>query len=158
MKEWYVLQVLTGSECEVRRQLQGQGYHAIVPQSIELIRRGGRWHELPRVLIPGYVFVELCYSNEEHYKLKAVSCVIRLLPKERPTPLSGAEVTWLYRIGQQLLRPSRVDLSGSVPVILEGVLTEFQDALIRIDRHRRRAYLTLPVLGEQKEICLSIAP
>lgn len=157
--KWYVLHVLTGNELEALRQLQAQGIDALVPQDAAQIRRGGRWHVEPRVLFPGYVFVYMKYTIDKHYILKGVAGAIRLLPKEGPPqPLPEKEATWLLDLCGESLTPSRVDFGGEKPVVLDGPLKGLEEHIVNYDRRRRRVSLRIPVLGEGKDITLSILP
>lgn len=157
--KWYVLHVLTGSELEAGRQLREQGIDAMVIQETVLIRRGGRWHEETRILFPGYVFVYMKYTVSMHYIIKGIAGAIRLLPKDSPPqPLPEKEAAWLLSICGDTLTPSKVDFSGQSPVVVEGPLKDMEDYIIKFDRHRRRVSLRIPVLGEGKDIVLSIIP
>lgn len=159
-KQWYVLHVLTGAELEVRRQLEGLGYTASVPQEARQIRRDGQWREELYTLLPGYVFLQARYSPRIHHMLKGVSGAIQLLSKGNPHPLVTREVEWLTSIGYSgiLLRPSKVDFSGDRPKVLDGPLKDFEQYIIKIDRRRRRAHVRVPVLGAGKDMALSILP
>lgn len=155
---WYVLHVLTGGELEAHRQLKELGYFSIVLQETILIRRGGKWHDETRILFPGYVFVHMRYTPAAHHDLKRVTGAIRLLPKEKPYPLTAEESAWLISCAGELLKPSKVDFNGKTPRVVDGILKEWEPYIIKFDRHRRRAQLRVPVLGEGKDITLSILP
>lgn len=157
--KWYVLHVLTGCEVEAARQLKEQGVDTLVIQETLLIRRGGKWHEETRILFPGYVFVYMQYTASMHYIIKGITGAIRLLPKDKPMPLLPEESFWLISyVGEDTLKPSKVDFSGKTPHIIDGPLKELEDYIIKYDRHRRRVSLRIPVLGEGKDIALSILP
>jgi len=158
-KQWYVLHVLTGSELEAHRQLKAQDIDSLVVQETCMIRRGGRWHEETRILFPGYVFVYMKYTVDMHYVIKGVTGAIRLLPKDSPPqPLPVKEAVWLLDICGQVLTPSMVDFNGDKPVVVDGPLKLLEEHITKFDRHRRRAQLRIPVLGEGKDITLSILP
>lgn len=157
-REWYVLHVLTGCELEARRQLTARGIQCLAVQEIGIIRRGGRWQEEPRILFPGYVFVFMEYTADMHYAVKEIPGAIRLLPKERPMPLLPNESAWLIDICGDTLSPSKIDFSGDTPRVVDGPLKLLEEHITKIDRHRRRAQLRIPVLGEGKDITLSFLP
>jgi transcription antitermination factor NusG len=158
--DWYVLHVRTGSELDVQRQLEGLGYTVAVPREARQIRRGGQWHEELCILMPGYVFLQVRYSPEIYHMLKGVSGAIQLLPKGSPYPLSEREVEWLYSMisCRIRMRPSRVDFSGEKPVVLDGTLKKLEEYIVKFDRHRRRAHVRLPMLGEARDFTLSFRP
>lgn len=158
-KQWYVLHTLTGVELEVQRYLHKQGLDAVVLQEERMIRRGGQWHKETRILFPGYVFIFICYTPQMFHLLKATPGAIRLLPKDKPMPLPPEDCSWLlWCAGEDILPVSMVDFSGSVPVIVDGPLEVFRDYIIKYDRHRRRAMLRIPVLGDYRDIALSFLP
>ena len=61
-KKWYVLQVITGREAEVKNLLECQGYKVLVPLTTKLIRRKGCWHKSLDTVFTGYVFLKLNYN------------------------------------------------------------------------------------------------
>ena len=156
---WYVLHVFTGSELEVQRQLREHNLTAIVIQETYVFRRGGKWHNQLHALFPGYVFVYMDYTPETHYIIKRIPGAIRLLPKEKPQPLPPEESARLVSgYTDDILPLSKVDFSGDSLRIIDGPLKEWEDYIVKIDRHRRRAHLRMPVLGESKDITLFIEP
>lgn len=157
--QWYVLHVRPGTEREVQRRLQLGGIDAAVPQEEAVIRRGGRWQTELRVLFPGYVFVFMQYTIDKHYVIKAIPGAIRLLPKTGPPqPLLEREAAWMMRIYGEALSPSRVAFGGEQPVVLDGPLKDLREHIVRFDRHRRKVYLRIPVLGEERDVTLSVLP
>ena len=95
----------------------------------------------------------------KHYILKGITGAIRLLPKESPPQsLPEKEAAWLLDLCGEALTPSRVKFGGEQPVVLDGPLKELEEHIVKYDRHRRRASLRIPVLGEGKDITLSILP
>lgn len=154
--EWYVLYVLTGCELEVQRQLQGKGYTVKVLREAVLLRKGGVWREQTRVLLPGYVFVQIDYGSDVNYVMKAITGVIRLLPREAPQPLPPRDVAWL--MSSEMLTFSKVGFSGENPSVVDGPLKNLERYITKFNRRRRRAQLRIPVLGESKDITLSILP
>ena len=93
---WYVLQVLTGSEDQIKDTLIGKGVHAAVPHELRVLRSGGRWLEREYVVIPSYVFVQINYTDALYYVLKGTHGVIRLLKDGiRPASLLPEEEGWI---------------------------------------------------------------
>ena len=157
--KWYVLHVLTGAELEVQRHLKSQGIDAVVLQEAVQLRRGGRWNSEVRVLFPGYIFLYIHYTASMHHILKGVSGAIRLLPKDKPMPMSSKDCAWLLMFaGEDILPPSKVDFSGETPVVLDGPLKELEPYIMKYHRRQHRVSLHIPVLGEGKDITLSILP
>ncbi len=156
-KDWYVLHVLTGSELEVKRQLSDAEITAVVLQETVAIRSGGKWTDQTRTVFPGYVFVYIELEDIVYYQLKGVTGAIRLLPKGNPMPLEAEDSTRLLYTGE-VLPLSKIDFKGKAPRIVNGPLKEWEAYITHIDRHRRRAQLRIPVLGEPKDVTLYIEP
>ncbi len=157
--KWYVLHVLTGAELEAQRHLQTQGIDTVVLQEVAMIRRGGRWHEETRILFPGYVFLFMHYTPAMFHVIKGTPAAIRLLPKDKPMPLSPQDCAWLLMFaGEDILPPSKVEFGGDAPVIVDGPLEALKNYVVKYDRHRRKVMLRIPVLGDHKDITLSILP
>lgn len=160
---WYVAQVLTGTERDVCRELERAGLHAWVPAELRPIHRRGQWTEQEYLLIPSYVFVEMAYTAALFHTVKGVPGVIRLLGMDRgsPAPLPEEELArlGLLQLGAGPVRPSTVvfDAYGT-PRIVDGPLADIPAGQIKLDRHARRATVTLQVLGETKQVRLGIRP
>lgn len=160
---WYVAQVMTGTERDVCRELDRVGLHAWVPAELRPIHRRGQWIEQEYLLIPSYVFVEMTYNAALYHTVKGVPGVIRLLGMDRgsPEPLPDHELALLglLQTDEGPVRPSTVvfDAYGT-PRIVDGPLAGIPAEQIRLDRHARRATVTLQVLGQAKQVRLGIRP
>ena len=75
--DWYVLQVMTGSERDVCTALRRKGVQARAPAQRMDIRRRGQWQTEERLLLPGYVFVGAEYTAALFHLVSPVSGVIR---------------------------------------------------------------------------------
>ena len=83
---WYVLQVMTGTERDVCTALRRKGVRARAPAQRMEIRRRGQWQTEEQLLLPGYVFVGADYSAALFHLVSPVSGVIRWLGLERGEP------------------------------------------------------------------------
>ena len=160
MVRWYVLQVTTGQETEVRDALQALGVRAAVPREERAIRSGGGGTTKIYTLLPGYVFLALEYSAENYYRVKGIPHVLRFLGSSglSPSYLTHLEVEWLRLLdnGGELLKPSRVEElpEGGVRIV-EGVLRHFPASRIDYDKRARRAKVEISLCGETKTLTLS---
>lgn len=151
----YVLHVHTGKEQAIQDVLQHQGYKALVPCEIRQIRQGGCWKFSEYTLIPGYVFVESEMSGAAYYEIKSIPHVIRFLGGGSPTPISESEakhINWLCPGGLPL-QASELTLGGTV---VSGPLKGHEDAILSMNKRQRRAKVGITIMGEQKEITLSV--
>lgn len=158
---WYVLQVLTGKEITVRNALQREHILAKVPREIFPIRRQGRWHDTEKILFPSYVFVG-CETLEPdlYYMASRISGVVRFVNGSKAQPITDSEAEQLAILAPDSdpLLPSTIRIDGDELTITEGVLRQFGDNIIKIERRRRRAKVLLKFLGEEKELEFSLKP
>lgn len=153
----YVLQIRTGEEEAVRRQLTRQRVRVLMPQESRLIRHGGSWSQQLYKLLPGYLFVDIDYSDALYYAIVGIPAVLRVLKADgRPSPLPEQEERYIRFLGERTLYPSVVqrmpDGSGKP---LYGVLTRLTGGKITYDWHARRASVTISLYGSVKTLRLS---
>ena len=156
----YVLQVTSGHELDVRDALRRAGYRGKVPEEIRRERRGGQWHDVRRILIPGYVFVILPGSmNAYEYITVRRSCMgyaIRILGTPDPLALTPTEeryIDWLIN-GSKPLEPSVLE-AGEHVTVLAGPLKGREAQIIRVNRRQRRATIAIYFAGAEHRITLS---
>lgn len=155
--KWYVLQVLTGQEAETRDILMADGVEALAPAENRMIRSGGVWRQKVYMLFPGYVFVRLDYGADTHRRLLDTKNVIRILSSgAMPSPLTDDEALWVEYLGGGPLEPSVIALDGGQFRVVEGPLAALEDKLIKIDRHRRRAFVLLTIAGREVRLEFSV--
>ncbi len=157
MKQWYVLHVLSGKEDDVRQDLTSQGIEAIILTENRMIRRGGKWRQEPHLLITGYVFVNLELDDAAYHLLNRTPGVIRILSTGgKPSPLPAHEVDWLVWASSDLLEPSVIRyIDNHTYEIKAGVLLNFKNQIVGIDRHRRRVKVRLSIAGHPHTVELS---
>ncbi len=157
----YVLQVLTGKEIEVAEKLREEGLKSLVPREHRLIRTRGSWTYKDYCLIPGYVFVEMTYTAENYYRVKRLPGVVKLLGDPgNPSGLSYLEAEWIGVLTGKDNAPVsptlvRIRKDGTTE-ILSGPLVPFEGRITKMDKRSRRAAFTITLLGEEKEVTLSI--
>ena len=107
---WYVLQVMTGTERDVCTALRRKGVCARAPAQRMEIRRRGRWQSEDQHLLPGYVFVGAEYTAALFHVVSPVPGVIRWLGLERgePQALDTREALRWRLDSTETLEPSRV--------------------------------------------------
>lgn len=87
--KWYILQVTTGKETEVKNELLRRGVQAVVPIEKRMIHRGKKWTTKEYVVFVGYVFIKIMHSWSQYYILSGINGVIRLLGGgKHPEPLT----------------------------------------------------------------------
>lgn len=154
--KWYVLQVQTGSELDVQKELLRRGVEAVVPIENRQIHRAKRWLSKQYIVFSGYVFIHMMYSWSQYYILSGIGGVIRLLGGgHKPEPLTQAETEWILNLTDMLKEPSVLKLTEDGYEVISGILLELKDNIIKIERHHRRAAVKLHIAGQEQIIKLS---
>ncbi|MEF2919860.1 MAG: transcription termination/antitermination NusG family protein [Acutalibacteraceae bacterium] len=154
-KRWYVLQVTTGKEIDVKNCLEQQGYKVLVPLLDKQIRFKGIWHRQVDVIFSGYIFVKLEYKWSDYYRICQHSSVIKILGGGKaPIPLSDEEIMAVKRI-DMLRSASLVRFEDGKLIPLNGILYEFKDCLISYKRRQRRAVIEINIAKIKTKVTVS---
>ncbi len=156
MAKWYVLQVTTDKEIEIKNRLEKQGYKVLVPLVEKIIRQKGKWKRQINVIFRGYIFVKLDYKWSDYYSLCKCPGVIRLLGGgKNPIPLTDEEIMTVRRI-DMLRSASLVEFDNEGKLIpLNGILKEFKDQLISYKRRQRKAVIELTIAKNKTPVMVS---
>lgn len=157
----YVLQVVSGQEKRIRELLQSMIpsdllAEVFVPEIERRIKRGGEWTTVKLPLIFGYLFVRTPNVVVLNQSLKHIPEFKRLLGTDGTfTPLSEEETNWLEMLtspGARVVGMSEGVIVGSSVRIVGGPLQGLEGSIVRIDRHKRLAFLSLEFMGRNKTI------
>ena len=157
---WYVIQVRTGSEDNIRLQCEKNISTNIlkdcfIPYYEERKHLKGEWRTLKKILFPGYVFLDSEEWERLFMNLKQVSGLTKLLGiGDDVVPLTEEEVEFLTSFGgeDQVVPISEGILENSKVIVMSGPLTGKEGYIKKIDRHKRKAYLELPMFGRIQRI------
>ena len=164
---WYVIQVRTGSEENIRLQCeanisQNVMERCFIPYYEERRRIRGEWMTLKKILFPGYVFLITEEIDELFYQLKKVIGLTRLLGAgDEIIPLTERERDFLLRFGgeNQIVEMCEGIIEQSRIRILSGPLMGMEGQIRKIDRHKRKAWLEVEMFGrvQRVEVGLEVA-
>lgn len=164
---WYVIQVRTGSEENIRLQCEANipqdvMERCFIPYYEERRRIRGEWMTLKKILFPGYVFLITEEIDELFYQLKKVIGLTRLLGAgDEIIPLTERERDFLLRFGgeNQIVEMSEGIIEQSRIRILSGPLMGMEGQIRKIDRHKRKAWLEMEMFGrvQRVEVGLEVA-
>lgn len=157
---WYVIQVFTGTEENIRHQCEkliGQEVleRCFIPYYEEKKKYQGEWHTKMRVLFPGYVFLVSEQLSKLQKELNKVQGLTRLIGAgEDVIPLSEEEVMLLERLGhkEQIVGMSVGVIENERVRILEGPLMGMEGDITKIDRHKRKAWIEVEMFGRIMEM------
>lgn len=156
---WYVIQVRTGNEEEIKLQCEKLIEPEIlekcfIPYYEQMKRYHGKWHKERRILFPGYVFLVSDAKEKLPFALKRVMGLTKLIKADSEIlPLSEAEVDFLLDFGkeEQVVGMSKGIIVNDKVMIQEGPLKGNEGLIKKIDRHKRKAWLKLSLLGRTVE-------
>lgn len=153
-RDWYALQVHTGSEEDVALRVLGtDGVSSLLPME-RYVSRAGR--EMRRALMPSYVFVRCRMTPARWQALRHERDVTRILgdPYEAIPPEQMANVLALYWHGVNGTRAARRD---GVTRIVGGPLLSVPHAVVRADPREGRVTVRLDLPGGAREVTLCAA-
>ena len=157
---WYVVQVRTGTEENIRIQCQKRIPETIltrcfIPYYEEKKRMRGEWVTLKKVLFPGYVFMVTDDLEELYLQLRCVEGLTRLIGTgDEIVPISSREEAFLRRMGgeEQVVHMSEGIIEGAQVHVTTGPLQGMEGYIRKIDRHKRKAYLEVSMFGRMQSI------
>lgn len=161
---WYVVQVFTGKEEYCRELLERYVVKKVIadckiPKYVSLRKYNGIWTEERKILFPGYLFVKSDDKEKLYMELKKVPKMTRLLGVgEEIIPISEEEQRFLFHMGKDdlVIKMSRGAFRDGKVVVEAGPLQGLEEYIRKIDRHKRLAWLTLPLFGKQVNMCVGM--
>lgn len=157
----YVLQVRSGREISVCRELDKQGFDAILPVCQEFVRRGGNWNICKRVIFTQYVFIRSEITKENYYRVKKIAGVVRFLGFENGVipSLNHTEqryIEWLWNGGKPV-EPSKIYVTPSGDkLIMSGFLRKYSGNEIEYNLRQRKADIFIDIAGRKHRITLPV--
>ena len=152
---WYVVQVRTGTEESIRIQCEKHMSEEVlercfIPYYEESKRIRGSWTILEKVLFPGYVFMITEKLERLYEQLHGVIGLTKLIGTGREiVPLREEEIAFTQGIGgeKQVVEMSEGVIEKSCVRITSGPLVGMEGMIRKIDRHKRKAWLEVPMFG-----------
>lgn len=157
---WYVMQVRTGTEENIRCQCEriidpSVLEQCFIPYFQQKKRFQGKWHIQEKVLFPGYVFLIAKNPEKLADSLRNVMGLTKLIGTGREiVPLTKAEINFLQQMGndRHLVEISTGIIENDKVKILKGPLMGLEGYIRKIDRHKRTARLELYMFGRNMEM------
>ena len=168
---WYVIRTYTGKEHEICLWIntwvdKSLYKRCFVPLYEDVVRREGIGHIFIKKMFEGYVFVETDIPAKMLEELKKIPMYTQFLSivedEERLfLPIKPEEEAFLDSIlidGMMHVSYVRLDGRSRVKEAI-GPLEKYIDAIVKVDKHHRRALVKLSLLGEERTIkfCLWLA-
>lgn len=161
---WYVVQVRTGTEENIRIQcekhMSGEVLErCFIPYYEEAKRIRGNWTTLEKVLFPGYVFIITEKLERLYEQLHEVIGLTKLIGTGREiVPLCAEEIAFIQGIGgeNQVVEMSEGVIEKSNVRITSGPLMGMEGMIKKIDRHKRKAWLEVPMFGRVQTVQVGV--
>ena len=157
---WYVMQVRTGTEESICKQCRKDIEEEVLEKCFlpfyeEKRKIQGQWKILKKLLFPGYVLVISSDIDCLYQQLKKVIGLTKLIGTGKEIiPLTEEEVRFLMKFGgeEQIVAMSEGIIEGSKVIINSGPLQGMEGYIRKIDRHKRKAYLEVPMFNGMQNI------
>lgn len=159
-KRWYVVQVYTGQEAQIRNlileRLKAEGFtdrieEVLLPeeQVIEVVR--GKKRTAKKRIFPGYLLIKMALDEETLAFLKRIGKVGGVIKESnKPVPISEEEVE---RIRQRMASGDvapRMEVRfevGDVVRIMEGPFANFTGTVHEVQSERGRVRVMVSIFG-----------
>lgn len=150
----YVLHVRSGTEHDIVNALIMQGIKAYAPQHKLLERRKGSWNTVQRTVFPGYVFVDIEFSDEIYYKVRQTDGVVRFLGDPTPLPYSEQRrMQWIF--DADVMDVSQGYIENGRLVITDGLLMGKEKYIVSYSKRQKRCKLYCEINGRRHYFSLS---
>lgn len=157
---WCVLQVRQGLEESVRQQCREKISSDLVKDCYvfyyeEKRRIQGEWVIQEKLLFPGYVFLVTGQASGLSDELARIKGFLKLLETgNEVAALTEEEIAFLTAFGgkKRTVEMSEGVIEQSKIRIYSGPLVGKERYIRRIDRHKRRAFLELPMFGQRQRL------
>lgn len=157
---WYVLQVRTGTEENIRIQCRNNISEQVleecfIPYYEEKKRIRGEWTIQRKVLFPGYIFVISENIDRLYESLKKIIGLTKLIGTGNEIiPLTEEEKNFMIQFGgeEQIVKMSEGIIEGDQIIVLKGPLKGQEGYIRKIDRHKRKAWMEIPMFGRVQNI------
>ena len=168
---WYVVHVFSGMEKKVQSSLQERIERAglqssfgriLVPTEEVIESRGGHRAVTERRIFPGYVLVEMEFSDEAWHLVKSTNRVTGFLggTGSRPTPIPEKEVLRLFsqiEEGGEKPRPKILFEVGEALRIKEGPFADFNGSVEEVNYERNKVRVNVMIFGRATPVELDFS-
>jgi transcriptional antiterminator NusG len=149
---WYAVQVRSGREEEIVKSCEILIKKDIlkdcfIPKCKKMKKFKGTWKNVEEVLFKGYVFMITDYIDDLYNELKKITDFTKVLGNDGQEiyPIRTDEAIFLTRFGgeKHVVDMSFGYIEGDIIRITNGPLMGQEGNLVKIDRHKRLAYVDI---------------
>lgn len=162
---WYVIQTMKGKEKkaadEVRYDVAKEDEQVFVLENEMEYKVKGNWIKDTNPFFPGYIFVDISADMAEDFdiRLRREKHPLKLLRVDEViTPIRPEEEEYLKRLGgdEHIVRNSEGYRVDDMVEITSGSFKGWKGEIRKLDRHKRRAIICVPMMGRDVEVSIGL--
>jgi transcription termination/antitermination protein NusG len=167
-KSWYILQARTNTEKKVlsslRERIARSGLEdafgdILVPEEKVIDVKDGQRKEVTRKLYPGYVFVQMYFSDAAWHVIKGTPHVLGFIGgnKKAPTPAPAADMARiLAKVEESHAAPApKLEYTpGEEVAIVEGPFKDFNGTVESVNYNQQKIKVGVSIFGRVTQVDL----
>ena len=164
MDEWYVIQVLSGKERKVKKNIEenraSKGMEdfileILVPtENVSEVKKGERKITEKRIW-PGYILIKMVFNDDSWSFIKSIDGVIDFLGGKEPAPLSKGEVDDILKDLEKrkegVVHKHEVEV-GDIVKIIDGVFINFTGNVLAVNHEKGRLSAMVLIFGRETRV------
>lgn len=164
MEKWYVLQVLSGQEKKVKKNLDEQarmkGFQDYISQvlipteNVSEVKKGQQ-RVVEKKLWPGYLLVKMNLTDDSWQFVKTTPGVVGFAGGGSPTPLSEEEVTEILSDLQEkkkkVTQKHQFEVGDHVKIV-DGVFVNFVGTVTDVFHDKGRLSVSVSIFGRETRV------
>ena len=162
-RAWYVIHCYSGYENKVRHNLEqrietmgmrNQIFDVVIPTQEEIEVRDGKRRVVERHVFPGYVLVNMIYSNESWFVVRNTPGVTGFVGMgTEPAPLRPEEVSSILKRMEAEAPHVKVSFKvGERVRIIDGPFNDFRGTVSEIDSDRTKVRVMVNFFGRETPV------
>lgn len=163
---WYVVQVYSGFENQVKKSLEDHiarkgledSFGEILVPTEEVVEmRDGQKRKSERKFFPGYVLMQIDMSESAWHLVKSVSRVLGFIggTSDRPAPISEKEAQKILQRmqeGAEKPRPKVLFEAGEVVRVTDGPFNDFNGVVEEVNYDKSRLLVAVQIFGRSTPV------
>ena len=162
-KRWYAVHTYSGYEDNVARninqrieafKIQDKIFNVIVPKETKIKIKHGKRKKLRERIFPGYVFVEMVFTDDSWYVVRNTPNVTGFIGTGViPTPLSEEEVSTILKRMADKEPEFKIDVKIGDPVkVVDGPFKDQDGKVQNVDLEHGKVKVLITVFGRETPV------
>lgn len=164
--KWYVIQVMSGQEKKVKRNLEensaargmaGVIEEVLVPSENVVEVKGGQQRVSEKRFWPGYALIKMKLTDESWMYVKETNGVIDFLGGGKPNPLSSQEVDQILKDLQEkkgeVVHKHKLSTGSLIKIVdSESVFVNFKGTVVEVNHEKGRLSVEVSIFGRKTQV------